>query len=99
MTRARPVNGPVHEFVTWLATLLGYVTRLKRNRRDQLIAQDLAQLLAGDPLQLDDTRLGLTPRDPPAHVARHCPKTYLSAPARLRTPALDLHERRAMLAA
>ena len=99
MTRARPVNGPVHEFVTWLATLLGYVTRFRLIRRDQLIAHDLAQLLAGDPLQLDDTRLGLTPRDPPAHVARHCPKTYLSAPARLRTPALDLHERRAMLAA
>jgi hypothetical protein len=93
------MNGPVHAFVTWLATLLGFVTRFRRIRRDQLIAHDLAQLLAGDALHLDDTRLGLTPRAPPAHVARHSPKTYLSAPARLRVPALDLHERRAMLAA
>jgi hypothetical protein len=63
------MNGPIRAFVTCLATLLGDVTRFRRIRRDQLIAQDLAQLLAGDPLQLDDARLGLTPRDPPAHVA------------------------------
>jgi hypothetical protein len=39
MTRARPMNGPIRAFVTCLATLLGDVTRFRRIRRDQLIAQ------------------------------------------------------------
>ena len=40
--------------------------------RDQLIAQGLAQLLAGQPLKLDDTRIQLTP---PALYGGPCPRT------------------------
>jgi hypothetical protein len=41
-------------------------------RRDQLIAQGVAQLLAGQPLQLDDTKIQLTP---PAIYGGPCPRT------------------------
>jgi hypothetical protein len=40
--------------------------------RDQLIAQGVAQLLAGQPLQLDDTKIQLTP---PASYGGPCPRT------------------------
>lgn len=40
--------------------------------RDQLIAQGAAQLLAGQPLQLDDTKIQLTP---PATYGGPCPRT------------------------
>jgi len=40
--------------------------------RDQLIAQSVAQLLAGHPLQLDDTKISLTP---PAACGGPCPRT------------------------
>ena len=40
--------------------------------RDQLIAQGLAQLIAGAPLQLDDTRIALTP---PTTYGGPCPRT------------------------
>ena len=40
--------------------------------RDQLIAQGVAQLLAGQPLKLDDTRIQLTP---PALYGGPCPRT------------------------
>jgi len=59
----------VHAFVAWLATMLGYTTRFKR---DQLIAQGVAQLLAGQLLQLDDTKIQLTP---PATYGGPCPRT------------------------
>ena len=71
---------PVHAFVAWLATMLGYVTRFKRApglapnwrdnrdglresewRRDQLIARGVARLLAGQPVELDDAKIQLTP--------------------------------------
>jgi hypothetical protein len=41
-------------------------------RRDQLIAQGLAQLLSSQPLQLDDTQIQLTP---PAAFGGPCPCT------------------------
>jgi len=82
---------PVHAFVAWLATVLGYIARFKRARRfasnwrdnwdglresewhrDQLIAQGVAQLLAGQPLQLDDTQIQLTPPD---NYGGPCPRT------------------------
>jgi hypothetical protein len=40
--------------------------------RDQLIAQGVAQLLAGEPLQLDDTKIELTA---PASYGGPCPRT------------------------
>jgi len=40
--------------------------------RDQLIARGVAQLLAGQPLQLDDTRTQITP---PASYGGPCPRT------------------------
>jgi len=42
--------------------------------RDQLIAQGVAQLLAGEPLHLDDTKIQLTP---PATCGGPCPRTPL----------------------
>ncbi len=40
--------------------------------RDQLIAKGVAQLLAGDPLHLDDTKIQLTP---PATYGGPCPRS------------------------
>jgi hypothetical protein len=40
--------------------------------RDQLIAQGLTQLIAGAPLQLDDTRIAITP---PSTYGGPCPRT------------------------
>ena len=82
---------PVHAFVAWLATILGYITRFKSARRfkpdwrdswedlrqsewlrDQLIAQGVAQLLAGKPLHLDDKQIIL---EPPAAYGGPCPRS------------------------
>jgi hypothetical protein len=46
--------------------------RLGEWLRDQIIAQGVAQLLAGQPLQLDDTQISLTP---PADFGGPCPRT------------------------
>jgi hypothetical protein len=58
----------------------------------------MAQLLAGQPLQLDATRIRL---DQPITYDGPCPCTLLDMNRRLlvpvRTPALDLPEHRAML--
>ena len=66
--QTHPPHAPVQ--ANWRDSWAGL--RESEWHRDQLIAQGVAQLLAGQPLQLDDTKIQLTP---PATYGGPCPRT------------------------